>query len=139
MHQRYFFIEPKYSDPDTFCHFMVGSDRVRASIQIYADLWMLSEVAAALSAPALQKEAPALDYLHLDKDESLFYFCLTVLPHEGGKRCLRFRIFQDYLDDGAPYRADIRFVLSADESKEFAHALKDWCMQPEYTFIWKGD
>ena len=39
MRQRYFLIEPKYSGPDTFCHFVVGSDRVRASIHIYADLW----------------------------------------------------------------------------------------------------
>ena len=39
MRQRYFLIEPKYDDPDTFCHFLVGSDRVRASIQIYADMW----------------------------------------------------------------------------------------------------
>ena len=38
MRQRYFLIEPQYSDPDTFCHFTVGSDRVRASIQIYANI-----------------------------------------------------------------------------------------------------
>ena len=139
MQHRYFLIEPQYTDLDTFCHFIVGSSRVRASIQIYADLWMLSEVVAALTAPVLLKEAPALDYLHLDEDDALFYFCLTVLPHEGGNRCLRFRIFQDCLDDGAPYRADIRFALSADEAEEFAHALKDWCKQPEYIFIWKGD
>lgn len=58
MRQRYFLIEPKYSDPDTFCHFVVGSDRVRASIQIYADLWMLRAVATALTAPSLEEEAP---------------------------------------------------------------------------------
>lgn len=56
MRQRYFLIEPKYSDPDTFCHFVVGSDRVCASIQIYADLWMLRAVATALTAPSLEEE-----------------------------------------------------------------------------------
>ena len=58
MHQRYFLIEPKYSDADTFCHFVVGSDRVRASIQIYADLAMLQGVASALVASSLDAETP---------------------------------------------------------------------------------
>jgi hypothetical protein len=122
MRQRYFLIEPKYSDPDTFCHFIIGSDRVRASIQIYADLWMLNEAAAALTAPSLQEEAPFMD--EFEEGDDLFYFYLSVLPHDGGNRCLRFRVFQDWLDDGAPYRADIRFTLSPKEADEFASELK---------------
>ncbi|MDR2128618.1 MAG: hypothetical protein LBP52_06085 [Burkholderiaceae bacterium] len=55
MRQRYFPIEPKYADPDTFCCFTVGSDRVRTSVQIDANLWMLGEVAAALAAPSLKE------------------------------------------------------------------------------------
>jgi hypothetical protein len=50
MIQRYFLIEPNYSDPDTFCSFTVGSGRVRASIKIYADISMLLEVVSALEA-----------------------------------------------------------------------------------------
>lgn len=137
MRQRYFLIEPKYSDPDTFCHFTVGSDRVRASIQIYADLWMLGEVAAALIAPSLQDECPVI--AEFENGDDLFYFYLTVLPHEGGNRRLRFRVFQDWLDDGAPYRADIRFDLTPSESEEFAREIRAWCSKPEYSFIWKGD
>jgi hypothetical protein len=137
MRQRYFLIEPKYSDPDTFCHFIVGSDRVRASIQIYADLWMLGEVAKALAAPSLGKESPQFD--GFEDDGQLFHFCLTVMPHDGGKRQLRFRVFQDWLDDGAPYRADIRFDLTSDEASGFASELQLWCAKPEYAFVWKGD
>jgi len=137
MRQRYFLIEPKYSDPDIFCHFIVGSDRVRASIQIYADLWMLDKVAAALTAPTLKEETPAVD--EYEDDDYLFYFGLTVLPHEGKNKRLRFWVFQDLLDDGAPYRADIRFDLSPKEAEEFAGELKAWCAKPEYTFVWKGD
>ena len=40
-------------------------------------------------------------------------------PHEGGNKRLRFRVFQDWLDDGAPYRADIRFDLSPEEAEDF--------------------
>lgn len=96
MRQRYFLIEPKYSDPDTFCHFVVGSDRVRASIQIYADLWMLGEVSAALTAPSLKAEAPVV--AEYEDGDDLFYFYLTVLPHECGNKRLRFRVFQDWMD-----------------------------------------
>lgn len=137
MRQRYFLIEPKYSDPDTFCHFVVGSDRVRASIQIYADMWMLGEVAAALTAPSLKEETPVA--AEFEDGDDLFYFYLTVMPHEGGKKRLRFRVFQDWLDDGAPYRADIKFDLSQKEAEAFASELRAWCAKPEYAFVWKGD
>jgi hypothetical protein len=137
MRQRYFLIEPKYSDPDTFCHFVVGSDRVRASIQIYADMWMLGEVAAALIAPSLKEETPVVAEFQDGGD--LFFFYLTVMPHEGGNKRLRFRVFQDWLDDGVPYRADIRFDLSQKEAEAFSSELKAWCEKPEYAFVWKGD
>lgn len=137
MRQRYFLIEPKYSDPDTFCHFVVGSDRVRASIQIYADLWMLGEVAAALTAPSLELETPVVH--EFEDGSDLFYFYLTVMPHKGGNKRLRFRFFQDCLDDGAPYRADIRFDLSQREALGFASELKVWCANPEYAFVWRCD
>jgi len=137
MRQRYFLIEPMYSDPDTFCHFVVGSDRVRASIQIYADMWMLGEVAAALIAPSLKEETPVVAEFQDGGD--LFFFYLTVMPHEGGNKRLRFRVFQDWLDDGVPYRADIRFDLSQKEAEAFSSELKAWCEKPEYAFVWKGD
>jgi hypothetical protein len=137
MHQRYFLIEPKYADPDTFCCFTVGSDRVRASIQIYADLWMIDEVVAALEAPALEKEYPTFG--RDTGDDRVFGFELSVLPHTGGNKCLRFRIFQDWLDDGAPYRADIRFEFSPEVAAKFADELKAWSAKPEYVFVWTGD
>lgn len=138
MRQRYFLIEPKYSDPDTFCSFIVGSDRVRASIQIYADLWMFERVAAALTAPSLEEEGPIDIFSHPDKGDT-FDFQLTVLPHKGENKRLRFRISQDLLDDGAPYQADIRFDLSPEEAEEFAKELKAWCENPDSAFSWKGD
>lgn len=137
MRQRYFLIEPKYSDPDTFCHFLVGSNRVRASINMYADLWMLAEVASALTASSLEEETPVIP--ELEDDDCLFHFYLTVLPHAGDGRRLRFRIFQDWLDDGAPYRADIRFDLTQEEANEIAKELKAWCAKPEYALMWAGD
>ena len=137
MHQRYFLIEPKYSDPDAFCHFVVGSDRVHASVQIYADIAMLEGVASALVAPSLDAETP-VSLEAFKESDPLFDFFLTVLPHEGKDKCLRFRVFQEYLDDGAPYRADIRFELTSDEAAEFATELKAWCANPTYVFNWKG-
>lgn len=143
MRQRFFLIEPKYSDPDIFCSFIVGSDRVRASIQMYADLEMLRGVAEALSASSLATEAPfnpfVPEFPELADKDSLFDFFLTVLPHEGATRELRFRVFQDYLDDGAPYRTDIRFKLTPKEAEEFAQELRAWCAKPEYHFVWKAD
>jgi len=137
MKQRYFLIEPKYSDPDTFCRFAVGSDRVHASIQIYADLWMLGEVAIALTSPLLKEEWPVVDE-YIDGDGELFFFYLTVKQHEGGVKRLRFRVFQEWQDDGAPYRADICFDLSPEDAAELAKDLKAWCAKPDYTFIWNG-
>lgn len=134
---RYLIIEPQYSDPDTFCHFMVGSNHVRASIQIYADLCMFEAVAVALTGSTLQKEYP--DFTQFEEDDDLFYFLMTVLPHDGKEKCIRFRIFQDWPDDGVPYRADIRFYLSPVEADEFAATFKAWCANPEYLFVWKGD
>jgi len=55
MMHRYFLIEPSYTDIDTFCNFTVGSGRVRANIQIYADDSMLAGVVFALTKPDLEK------------------------------------------------------------------------------------
>jgi hypothetical protein len=139
MRQRYFLIEPKYSDPDTFCNFIVGSDRVRASIQIYANISMLLGVVSALEAESLSEEWPPVEDQYRATDDTIFDFQLTVMPHEEGKRVLRFCIFQDWLDDGAPFRADIRFHLPTDDAAQFAKELRAWCDKPEYVFNWKGD
>lgn len=98
---------------------------------------MLDKAATALVSPSLNEEAPHIS--ELQDGDDLFYFNLTVLPHEGKNRCLRFRIFQDYLDDGAPYRVDIRFDLTPAEAEEIARALKAWCAKPDYAFVWKAD
>lgn len=138
MRQRYFIIEPKYSDPDTFCHFVVGSDRVRASIQIYANLEDLRIAAAAMALPRLGCETPETSF-EFDDEYGIFWFVLSVLPHDGGDRNLKFIVFQEMLDDGAPYRAEIRFRLTAEEASEFSRDLAAWCDKPEYPFIWKDD
>lgn len=74
-----------------------------------------------------------------DDGYGLFWLYPTVLPHNGGNRVLRFRIFQKMLDDGAPFRADIRFELTPEQANEFADELKAWCAKPTDVFIWKGD
>jgi hypothetical protein len=139
MRQRYFLIEPQYSDPDTFCHITVGSDRVRVSIQIYANIPMFLDAVSALEAELLSEEWPPVDEQYSAKDDNIFDFQLTVMPHEERKKILRFSIFQDWLDDGAPFRADIRFHLTPDDAAQFARELRTWCGKPEYAFIWKGD
>ncbi len=138
MHQRYFIIEPKYSDPDTFCYFVVDSDRARASIQIYANLAMLTQVADALALPRLEREAPEPSF-GTDDEYGIFYFDLSGMPHERIDWTLRFVVFQEMLNDGAPYRTEIRFHLTAEEASEFSRELAAWCDKPEYAFIWKGD
>jgi hypothetical protein len=139
MRQRYFLIEPQYSDPDTFCNFIVGSDRVRASIQIYANIPMLLGVVSVLEAESLSEEWPPVDDQCSAKDDNIFDFQLSVMPTKMGKRVLRFSIFQDWLDNGAPFRADIRFHLNPDDAAQVAKELKAWCSKPEYAFIWKGN
>ena len=67
MIQRYFLIEPNYSDPDTLCCFTVGSGRVRASIQIYADISMLLEVVSALEAKSCASMRLFLNLLYSDQ------------------------------------------------------------------------
>lgn len=136
MRQRYFLIEPQYSDPDTFCHITVGSDRVRASIHIYASIPMFLGTASALVAVSLREEWPTVDAPLRAKDDDIFDFQLSVMPHSGEKRVLRCGIYQDCLCDGAPYRADIRLSLSPDEAVNFANQLKAWCDKPEYAFVW---
>ena len=79
------------TEGDTFCHFVIGSDRVRASIQIYADLAMLEGVASALVAPSLDAETPVL-LEAFEESDRLFDFFLTVLPHDGKDKCVRFRV-----------------------------------------------
>lgn len=139
MRQRYVLIEPKFSDPDTFCHFVIGSDRVRASIQIYADLEMLTDVADALQAPSMPEDRLPLDNDDFDQSGANFDLVVSVLPPSCGRRTVRFLIFQDLQEDGAPYRAEIRFVLSETEARAFAADLRAWCAKPEFTFVWKGD
>lgn len=134
---RYFFIEPQFSDPDTFCHIFVGSGCVRASINIYVNISMLLDAAAALEADSLHEESPWVDEQYRAVDDTIFDFQLTVMPHDGGQRVLRFFILQELLDDGAPFRADIRFQLSAEDAVQFAKELRAWCENPEYTFFWK--
>lgn len=137
MKHRYLLIEPKYSDPDTFCRFTVGSEDLCASIQIYADFWILKEVASALIAPVLTEEWPSHPEF-IDGDGELLFFYPTVLPHEGNERILRFRIFNEWVDDGAPYRIDLRFNFCKQDAVDFADDLRAWCAKPEYTFVWKG-
>lgn len=139
MKQRYILIEPKYADPDTYCRFTAGSERVRASIEHYIDIEMLLGVADALAASALAKEWPP-EYEHGGVDVyPVSGLCLTVMPHEGARRELRLQVLDEYLDDGAPFRADIRFDLSPTEAAEIARELRSWCGRPEYVFVWKGD
>lgn len=138
MRHRYFLIEPKYSDPDTFCNFVVGSSRVRASIQIYADLEKLAQVADALVLPLLERESPEPSF-EINDEYGIFCFDLSVMPHRGGDRVLKFVIFQEFLDDGAPHRTEIRFHLTAEEASEFSRKLAAWCDKPEFALIWKGD
>lgn len=139
MRQRYFIIEPKYSDPDTFCHFIVGSDRVRVAIQIYANLEALAQVAWALTLPRLEHECPVPSFEIASERYGVFSCEISVLPHDGDDRTLKFGIFQEWLDDGAPYRAEIRFRLTSKEAEEISNELAAWCEKPEYAFIWKGD
>ena len=62
-----------------------------------------------------------------------------VFVRNGPRMFTQFAYFQDWLDDGVPYRADIRFDLSQKEAEAFSSELKAWCAKPECAFVWKGD
>ncbi|MCK7579930.1 MAG: hypothetical protein MZV65_32495 [Chromatiales bacterium] len=116
MMHRYFQVEPLYSDLDTFCNITVVTGRVRANIQIYADEWMLAEVAAALKSSVLDDEHPKFE----DEEFDCFQFRMSVMPHKEGK-IVRFKIYQGMTEDGAPFLAEIRFIVSHDEVHEFGN------------------
>jgi hypothetical protein len=134
MIQRYFFIEPSFLDPDTFCNVTVGSGRVRANIQIYVNEAMIADVVWALTTSELRQEHPR----PAETDNILFGLHISVFPAEEGFRYIRFRIYQVILDDGAPFVADIRFAFSHNEAIEMARDLQAWLDRKEdYVFIWK--
>ena len=91
MMHRYFLIEPSYTDFDTFCNFTVGSGRIRANIQIYADDSMLSDVVFALTKSNLEKEYPEFDF---DADHNCFVLQISVIPARDKYRIVRFRVYQ---------------------------------------------
>jgi hypothetical protein len=133
MMHRYFLIEPLYSDGDTFCSFTVGSGRVRANIQIYADESMLAGVVWALTYVDLLEEQPN----YKKGDDSLFDFLMSVIPTSDGGRTVRFRIFQTMTDDGAPFTADIQFSISKEEATKLSLELASWLERMKSPFEWK--
>jgi hypothetical protein len=135
MMHRYFLIEPSYTDIDTFCNFTVGSGRVRANIQIYADDSMLAGVVFALTKPDLEKEYPEFD--PADADHNSFLLQISVIPDSNKSRIVRFRVYQGMVDDDAPFMADIRFLVTDAEAAEFADDLNVWLIRKDYLFEWK--
>jgi len=132
MMHRYFIIEPLYSDLDTFCNFTVGTGRVRANIQIYANHDMLVDVVMALSAPELTREFPECDVQDL-----IFDFRVSVMPHGKDGRTVRFQVFQKDMDEGASFMSDIHFHVSTQQSLEFARDLDAWLKSKDYPLEWK--
>jgi hypothetical protein len=133
MMHRYFLIEPLYSDPDAFCNFTIGSGRVRANIQIYADEWMLAEVAKALGDAKLAVEHPQYEEADFDS----FWLRISVLPSEGGQRTVRFMVYHGMCEDDAPFTADIRFHVSPSEAEELSRDLLKWLKKKNYPLEWK--
>ncbi|HOH60679.1 MAG TPA: hypothetical protein PLI73_07180 [Candidatus Cloacimonadota bacterium] len=135
MMQRYLFIEPNFSDPDTFCNVTVGSGRIRANIQIYVNESMLTDVVWALKVSDLNQEHPQTG----TAGQTWFGLDISVLPVKNGYRYVRFRIYQTMLEDGAPFTADIQLALAPNEAMELANDLAAWLERKEdYTFSWKG-
>jgi len=133
MMHRYFLIEPLYTDLDTLCNFTVGSGRVRANIQIYADEWMLAEVAKALGAAELPVEHPQYEEEGFDS----FRLRISVLPSEDGQRAVRFMVYHGMCEDDAPFMADIRFRVSLSEAEELSRDLLRWLKKKNYPLEWK--
>lgn len=129
----YFIIEPNYTDGDSFCNFTIGSGRVRANIQIYADEYMLKNVAWALTAPELDMEYPQADEPIYD----YFGLYISVIPTNTEKRIVRFRVYQNMIDDEAPFTADIRFWAGPDDAAEFSRDLLHWLKTKNYALVWK--
>lgn len=129
MMQRYFFLEPLYSDPETFCNITVGSGRVRANIQIYIREDDLLAVAWALRQECLVSECPRPD---MEPDFNWFGFFISVVPSPDARRIVRFRICQGMIGDGAPFLTEIRFWLTERDSLELASEIEAWVSKPEY-------
>lgn len=133
MMHRYFQVEPLYSDLDTFCNITVVTGRVRANIQIYADEWMLAEVATALQSSVLDVEHPTFE----DEGFNSVRFRMSVMPDKEGK-IVKFKIYQGMTDDGAPFFAEIHFIVSHDEAHEFGSEISKWINRKEnYMLDWK--
>jgi len=101
---------------------------------MYADVSMIEAAAIALGSPALDVEAPVSL-----QDDWIFNFRISVLPHDGGKRVLRFQFFKfdtDSAEDAVEYRTDIRFHLTKEPAEELSKELLQWCKKPDFVFSW---
>jgi hypothetical protein len=150
MQHRYFFIVPYYTDEDTFCRVIIGSEEVRVVQDIYVDMAMLQNVASALEANFLSEEYPVgLSFAACASSDGkepevetaewgVFNFFVSVLPHEGKERVIRFRVFNDNVEVHCGNRVEIRFPLSPEEALDLANSLKKWCENPETQLEWIG-
>jgi len=101
---------------------------------MYADIGLVRAAARALGSSTLSEETPeALG------DDWTFGFQLSVLPHNGGKRVLRFQFVKFDVDEGneaVDYKTDIRFLLTKESAEQLSKELLDWCEQPNFVFEW---
>lgn len=93
----------------------------------------LGEVAHALTAAELKSEHPLREPFEFDS----FDFHMSVLPLNAGERVVRFQVNQGMREDGAPFAADIRFVISNKEAANLARDLRHWLTNKKYAFEWK--
>ena len=128
MRTKFIVIDPNFTDIDTHCYFDVSNGRCRASMEIYADMGMLSDVVKALEAPELDQPWPKPP-LEFDECYLGIWFTVTAQnPH---------RVLTAKLIESGVLRADICIDLNAEESAELAEDLRHWLKNPVYHFIWK--
>ena len=129
MRSKFIVIEPHFTDIDTHCYFDISNGRCRASLEIYADMGMLGDVAAALEAPVLEHDWPRFSF---DMADTYLGLGLSVSKGEP-YRILRVRMVDV---SGDHYRAEFDISLDAEEAAELAKDLREWIKAPEYHFIW---
>ena len=105
------------------------------SESVYADDSMLAGVVFALTKPDLEKEYPEFDHA----DDNYFLLQISVIPASNKSRIVRFRVYQEMVDDDAPFMADIRFLVTNAEAAEFAKDLNVWLIRKDYLFEWKPE
>ena len=130
MNTSYLIIQPKYSDPDTFCEIIVGNRSCRAAVQMYPDERQLASAAEALLSP----DEEFLPEPYSEKEDDIWLWVEFAVLRLKNRKIFRVKVYNEEEN----FSACIKILLTQEESAELGTELKAWLANPAYQFVWKN-